>query len=469
MPGQTAQNSQALASENSSLDRYLEDASGYRGEAERLVAPRNIDEIQTLLRHCGSQKIPLTISGAGTGLTGARVPRGGWVLSLENFRFCEVTPGRAHCGPALLLSDLDRIASQSRQFFGPNPTETSASIGGIVSTNAGGARSFRYGSVRRQIIGLEATFLSGETKSFRRGDKVDFAFRPIPFPATTKNSAGYLLQPDLDWIDLLAGSEGTLAVISAVDLVLYRDPPAILSGVVFFSSDDQAMDAVDCWRSIHELRLLEYMDNHALNLLRPHYAQIPAGSCAALMIEQNLSSTDDEQVDRWTERIDEAGGDSGASWFGFSAADQEQFRAFRHLLPAMVVESVRRHGFPKFGTDFAVPLDQGRTLHRFYRTECERSMPGKYTIFGHAGDANNHINLLPETPRDASVAADLIDECARYVLGLGGTIAAEHGIGKIKTDLLRMMYSPEEIACMRQVKLHLDRDDLLGRGTIFGN
>ena len=450
-----------------SQTRYLEDASGYRGAAERVVIPGTVEGIREIVHHCRDQKIGLTIAGAGTGLAGARVPRDGWLMSLERFRCCDIHEGEARCGSGLLLSDLAKAAAGSRQFLGPNPTETSASIGGVVSTNAGGARSFHYGALRQQVLGLEVTFMSGETRKFRRGDKVDFAYEPVRLPATTKNAAGYYLRPDLEWVDLLAGSEGTLGIISSVDLRLRPEPAAILSGVVFFSSDEAAMEAVDTWRSLPELRLLEYLDEQALNFLRPHYDRIPADSRAALMIEQNLTSEDDSEVDRWSDRLTEQEANSEGSWFGFSAADQEKFRAFRHLLPVTVIDKVRRNGFPKFGTDFAVPLEKGREIHAFFRTECERRMRGKFTIYGHVGDANNHVNLLPENQNDADECAMLMDSFAARVLEMGGTIAAEHGVGKMKTYLLRKMYSPGEIESMRQVKRRLDPDWLLGRGNIF--
>lgn len=450
------------------MARYLEDASGYAGQAECIVFPENTAEIRSIVDQCRHACIPLTIAGAGTGLTGARVPHGGWLLSLERLRSLTITEGRAQCGPGLLLDELSSEAARTRQFLGPNPTETLASIGGIVSTNAGGARSFRYGSVRRQILALEAVFISGEVRRFERGEKVDFDYCSVTMPQTTKNSAGYFLQPDLDWIDLLAGSEGTLAIISSVDLQLQREPPAALSGVVFFSKDEDAADAVEIWRHVSELRLLEYLDEPALSLLRPHYSQIPEGSRAALMIEQNLRSEEDEAVDEWTDRLTAARGDLDGSWFGFSAADHERFRAFRHLLPTIVVDRVRRNGFPKFGSDFAVPLSKGRELHSYLQEQCRKRMPEKYTIFGHAGDANNHINILPESKADAETSEHLLADCARQAVALGGTVAAEHGIGKIKTHLLRMMYSPEDIESMRQVKVKLDPHWLLGRGTIFG-
>ena len=458
-----------LAASERDISRYLEDASGYRGEAERVITPDSVEDVRETVRHCRDLKIPLTIAGAGTGLTGARVPHGGWLISLERFRECAIENGRACCGPGLLLSELSREAGRSRQFLGPNPTETSASIGGVVSTNAGGARSFHYGALRQQVLGLEVTFMSGETRRYKRGEKVNFPYRPVQTPKTTKNAAGYFLQPNLEWVDLLAGSEGTLGIVSSVDLRLQTEPAAVLSGVIFFETDEAAIDAVEQWREIDELRLLEYLDENGLALLRPSYQEIPLGCRAALMVEQNLSSQEDSGVDKWADRVEQAGGDMEGSWFGFSSADQERFRAFRHLLPAMIVDQVRKNGFPKFGTDFAVPVVHSREIHSFLRGECQKRMPGKYTIFGHAGDANNHINLLPQDRPDADACEKLMDDCARRVLELGGTIAAEHGIGKLKIHLLEMMYSQEDIESMRQVKLRLDPDWLLGRGTLFAS
>lgn len=450
-----------------SMSRYLEDASGYCGEADRVFFPESTAEIREIVKNSRREHISLTVAGAGTGLTGARVPHGGWLVSLEKFRHCVVATGRAVCGAGVLLSELSHAAAQTRQFLGPNPTETSASAGGIVSTNAGGARSFRYGSARKQVLALEATLMSGETRRFERGEAVDFTYQVVDPPNTTKNAAGYYLRPNLEWVDLLAGSEGTLAIISSVELELKAEPGAVLSGVIFFREDGDAVQAVEAWRAVPELRLLEYLDEPALDLLRPHYSQIPTDSRAALMVEQNLRSEQDAEVDAWADRVPAAKGDAEGSWFGFSAADQERFRAFRHLLPTMVVDRVRRNGFPKFGTDFAVPLAKAIEVHQYFRQECTENMPGRHTIFGHAGDANNHINLLPQSNADGKASERLIENCAREVIACGGTIAAEHGIGKTKTRLLGMMYSAEQIEAMRQVKRYLDPEWLLGRGTIF--
>lgn len=449
------------------IDRYLEDSSGYRGEADRVFVPSDVAEAREIAAKASAGKIPLTVAGAGTGLTGARVPHGGWVISLERFRSIEIERGRARCGAGVLLKDLQQAAAQTKQFFGPNPTESSASIGGIISTNAGGARSFHYGSVRRHVLALEVTTMDGQAVRRERGERVDFPFQTVRLPASTKNSAGYYLQPDLQWVDLLAGSEGTLGIVTSAELQLLPEPKAILSGVVFFGSDEEAFAAVDAWRTIPELRLLEFMDEHSLRLLRSGYAEIPTGARAALLVEESLRSQDDEEVDAWTRRLAEQGAFEEESWFGFSAADRERFREFRHTLSVTVTDAARRNGFPKFATDFAVPIDRNQDLHNYYKRRCEALLPVQYTIFGHVGDANNHVNLLPLSSEQAREVESVMREFAEYVVSVGGTVAAEHGIGKSKTDLLKLMYSAAEIDAMRDVKRHLDPDWLLGQGNIF--
>ncbi len=433
-----------------------------------MFVPADNRELSGVLKEAAAGSIPVTIAGAGTGLTGARVPHGGYVVSLERFRRLEVGSGRACCGAGVALQDLHEAAAKKRQFFGPNPTESTASTGGIVSTNAGGARSFRYGSVRRHVLAIEVMFADGSSRRFVRGEKVDFAFEPVRLPATTKNSAGYYMQPDLEWVDVLAGSEGTLAVVTEIEFALLPLPAAILSGVIFFPSDEHALRGVREWRQVPELRLLEFMDEKALRLLGPQYPDIPKEARAALLIEQNLASEEDSELDEWLTRLQAQEAFEDSSWFGFRPADHTRFREFRHALPALVTDMARRNGFSKFSTDFAVPIARNDELHTYYKARCSEVLPEQFTIFGHVGDANNHVNLLPHTPEQARAGAALIDEFAASVVKMSGTVAAEHGIGKMKTGLLRLMYGRGEIAAMRAVKQTLDPKGMLGPGTIFG-
>jgi FAD/FMN-containing dehydrogenase len=450
------------------FESFSEDASGYRGETERVLTPATVEEVQQIVQAAVEQNVPLTASGAGTGLTGARVPHGGWVVSLREFGRLEIEPGVAHAGTGVLLQEVQHAAQKSRQFFGPNPTESAASIGGIINTNASGSRSFRYGSVRGHVLGLEAVFMDGSVRRFRRGDRVDFPIQPVRRAATRKNSAGYYLQPDLEWIDLLCGSEGTLAIITEADLRLIPDPAAILSGIIFFHTDADALDAVDNWRTLPGVRLLEYFDVNSIELVRDKTPGIPPGAQSGLLVEQDLAGDDDPELDRWITRLSAAHAYENESWFGMTQGDRDRFHRFRHSLATNTLDRVRRNGFNKYGTDFAVPVDRSREFLRFYREQCDREMPGRYVMYGHIGDANTHLNLFPETQAQVEVCDRLIAAFARYAIELGGTVAAEHGIGKIKTHLFREMYRPAEIDAMLDVKRRLDPKGLLGRGNIFG-
>ncbi|MDR3703624.1 MAG: FAD-binding oxidoreductase, partial [Candidatus Sulfopaludibacter sp.] len=264
-----------------------------------MVIPRDESEVVACLREASAGGIPVTIAGAGTGITGARVPMGGWVLSLEKLNGIAMRPGFAVVGPGALLRDVQAAAQRSGQFYPPDPTETAAAIGGNIATNASGSRSFKYGSTRRWVEGLRVALADGRVMNVARGDAIDFDPGEIPLPRVTKNTAGYPLRPGMDWVDLFVGSEGTLGVLTEARLRLIPAPQAVLGGVVFFTSDGQALDFVDAARSDASATMLEYMDANSVALLRGRYPDIPGDAVAAILIEQELSGDDDPELDRW--------------------------------------------------------------------------------------------------------------------------------------------------------------------------
>jgi FAD/FMN-containing dehydrogenase len=424
-----------------------EDASGYIGEAERLFTPANESELTAILR----DKQPITIAGAGTGVTGGSVPQGGSVISMDRFSNIEISPGRARAGAGVSLNALQSAAAKSKQFYAPDPTEWTASIGGTIATNASGSRSFLYGDTRRHITAIRVVLADGSVHEFHRGEPIDFEVPALPLPRSTKNTAGYLLAPGMDWIDLFIGSEGTLGIVTEAELRLLPEPRELLTGVVFFAADEQALDAVDAWRSVPGLRMLEYCDANSLTLLDQ-----PAG--AALIIEEA-----DGDPDAWLDRLEAAGAMTEESWFGISAQDRERFRRFRHTLPERVNDLVRRRGFQKIGSDYAVPIDRNREMMAFYR---ER-LAGEYVIFGHIGDAHVHVNILPRTEAEAEQGRATMIEFARKAVELGGTVSAEHGLGKRKKHLLEIQYTAEQIDAMKAVKRRLDPNWLLNPGNLF--
>jgi len=327
--------------------QYLTDASGYTGSGTKLFVPEDEAGVSEVLNAAREERVPITVAGAGSGLTGARVPHGGWVLSLEKFRRLEIRDGSAQAGAAITLLELREAARPTRQFYAPDPTEIMASVGGTIATNASGSRSFKYGSTRRHVRALRVALMDGRVAEYRRGDKIDFAVPAIPVPDTTKYTAGYRLEPGMDWIDLFCGSEGTLGVILEAELALLPIPERLFAGVIFFPSDEHALDAVDTWRPIGELRMIEYVDRNSLDLLLERYPEIPARAEAALLIE-----AEGDDVDAWEQRLASAGALIDASWFATTMKDRERFREFRHALPEMVIAKVVPGGFLKMGTDY---------------------------------------------------------------------------------------------------------------------
>lgn len=433
---------------------YLTDASGYRGAAEQVFAPASEAEVCAILRDASASRTPVTISGAGTGVTGGRVPHTGWILSLERLRRMEIHVGYAICGAGVLLREL-QAAAGPRQFYAPDPTENSASIGGSIATNASGSRSFLYGATRRHVRSLRVVLADGSTLELQRGVKPPFDVPILPAPETTKNTAGYYLRPGIDYMDLFIGSEGTLGVVTEAELALLPTPESLFTGVLFFESDEAALDNVDRWRPVRGLRMLEYLDAASLDLLRVRFPEIPAAARASVLIE----SENEDWLD------DFAGMEE--SWFAASAADRERFRRFRHALPEAVNDLVRRRGLTKMGSDFAVPIARNRDMLRIYRETLDREFPGQYVIFGHIGDAHLHVNILPANDREWQRGSELMTEFARKAVELGGTVSAEHGLGKRKRHLLEIQYSSAEIGKMKDVKRRLDPLWLLGPGTLF--
>jgi FAD/FMN-containing dehydrogenase len=428
-----------------------------------VIVPADDAAVAAVLREASAAGIAVTVSGAGTGVAGGRVPFGGWVLSLEKFTRLEVHTGYAVAGAGVLLRDVHAAALASGQLYPPDPTETGSSIGGNIACNASGSRSYRYGATGAWVERLRVVLAGGRILDIGRGEPLDFDPGTVPLPAVTKNTAGYLLRPGMDWVDLFIGSEGTLGVITEATLRLVPAPKAVLAGLVFFPSDDEAVTAVEQWRATARPRMLEYFDRPSLDLLRTRFPEIPARARAAILFDQEMESEDDPEIDLWLERLEGTGALEN-SWFATTATDRERFRRFRHTLPELVNDAVRRSGAMKMNTDFAVPLARNREMLAYYRQRLEEDFPGRYVIFGHIGDAHVHVNLFSD-PADPGQAAELLADFARHAVELGGTVAAEHGVGKRKAQLLALQYAPEHLEAMRAIKRRFDPAGILGRGT----
>ena len=382
--------------------------------------------------------------GAMTGVAGGAVPQAGWGISLARMNALEIRPGCAIAGPGALLRDVQAEAARAGQFYPPDPTENTSSIGGNIAANASGSRSFKFGSTRDYVAALRVALMDGRVIETRRGESVDFDVPSIRLPRTTKHSAGYRLAPGMDLVDLFVGCEGTLGVVTRAQLRLLPAPGELTGGVVFFPSEEAALDAVDRWRPAG-LRMLEYLDEASLRMME-------VAQRAALIIEW------EGDVD-----VDMTGALEDESWFAVSAADRERFRKFRQALPERVNDRIRRSGFMKLSTDYAVPIEKGREMLAIYR----KSIRSEHVIFGHVGDAHLHVNTFSASPREFEENKVLMTDLARAAVALGGTVGAEHGLGKRKAHLLAIQYSEQEIESMRAVKRRFDPQWLLGQGTLL--
>jgi FAD/FMN-containing dehydrogenase len=427
----------------------ITDASGYSGRAEQVFTPRSEEEIAETLTRAGREGVPVTIMGALTGLAGGAVPRSGWAISMGHFTRLTVEPGAARVGAGTLLRDVQSAALNAGQFYAPDPTENTSSIGGNIGANASGSRSFKFGPTRRYVRALRVVHMDGRIAEYQRGQAIDFDVPLTPLPNVRKFSCGYQLRPGMDFVDLFVGSEGTLGVVTEAELALLPAPGELTGGIVFFPTEDAALDAVDRWRPTPGLRLLEFLDSRSLKIM-----EAPYGGAVIIEMEGECN-------------LDMTGALESESWFGSSPRDRERFRQFRHRLPEKIHEHMRKLGLVVIATDYAVPLERNRDILNTYRRVLSQNFGDRFVMFGHIGDAHVHTELLPENTAEFERSSAVVTELAREVVAMGGTVGAEHGLGKRKAHLLRFQYSESNIEPMRAVKRRFDPHGLLGQGTLF--
>jgi D-lactate dehydrogenase (cytochrome) len=280
----------------------------------------------------------------------------------------------------------------------------------------------------------------------------------------------------MDALDLFIGMEGTLGVITSITLKLLRAPAGVFSLVMFFADEAAAVECAAHIRA-HSGGLspvappapasLEFMDSQALNLLRPQFPAVPAAAQACLLVEQDFETgQEDRLLAAWADFFTAWGLPADLVWFAQDPAAREHLRQFRHALPETVNTLVRARKFRKVGTDMAVPEAAFPQMLRTYRTRL-RASGLEYLIFGHIGECHLHVNILPRTAEEFHCARGLYEDFATQAVTAGGTVSAEHGIGKIKHHFIRIMVGEAGLQEMARVKKILDPALILNRGNIF--
>jgi len=460
---------------------YLKDASNFSdGQASEVVIPETREELIAYLK--GSEN-PITLAGAGTGLTASRIPLGGVIVSMERFKTLgSVKDGTIRVGPAVTLQDLQDHLKNSGWFYPPNPTEWLASIGGTLATNASGARSYKYGTTRQFVLEADIVLSDGRTASLRRGDTIDRPLQlddgsTIDFPAINfkspecKNAAGYFVRPGMDWLDLFIGSDGTLCVFTECTLKLLQAPADFLSGILFMEQEEA------CWELLEKIKAsqssqispcsLEYFDRRSLQRLKQKFDNTPEKAQAALFFEQDVASQQEYDLclEAWYEFLEKEKILLEDSWFAQGPKDIAKFHDFRHQLPLMINEENSRLGRVKMGTDMAVSDDHFRQMMAFYRDELAGSGLD-FVMFGHIGDNHLHINLLPDA-KQMSLARETYSTLVDQILEWGGTVSAEHGVGKLKKEYYHKMIGNQALEELWDIKKKLDPQCRLGSGNLF--
>lgn len=499
------------------LQNYLTDASNMPGgHAEKLFVPESADEVAQILKDANESGTAVTVSGARTGTVGGAVPFGGWVVSLEKLnkiRSIDKENLRAIVEPGVILADLQKAVEAEGMLYPPDPTEWSCQLGGTVATNASGARSFRYGPTRNYVERLQVILASGDIVDIRRDEYVADEDGVLNLGAVTgikvptydrprvrKNVSGYFNDPPVDAIDLFIGSEGTLGVITEIELRLVKGSWGFFSGIVFFNDEsdliafvDEAKQASFDARTLRvtslppmngrweqnlavdtspppeiNATLIEYFDANALKFISEKFPETPAGMAGAIFFEQEtVPANEDVLLEKWNELLEKHNADLDVSWFTTNEQDREKMRAFRHALPVAVNERVVRNKQKKIGTDMAVPDEMFPGFLRFYKETLDGSGID-YVIFGHIGDCHLHANLLPKDDAEAERSRYLYGRFVAQALMLGGTISAEHGIGKLKSKYLNVMMGERYLNEMADLKHAFDPNGILGRGNMFG-
>ena len=476
---------------------YLRDESRRVGRADRIAFPRTEAEVLAALAEAREQKLPVTTQGARTGVTGGAVPEGGLILNLAHMdQILSAENGELRVQPGATL-DAIRAAVPPGFYFAPDPTEPSASIGGMISCNSSGALSFLHGPTRNHVLGLRVALLNGDVVDLRRGrDKTaGLRFRlgpvsgelpPLRRPAV-KNAAGYFVDPDMDLVDLFVGAEGTLGVVTEATLRLLPAPGAVWGLMAFLPSTAAVVGFVDALRQTPrdgsaQLAALEYFDSNCLVFLREHADELaskgisvpnlPDGSaCVYAEWHAPDAAAAEAALMAAAERLPEFGADPDACILADNPHDLEKLKLFRHSAPEMVNSAIdeRRKihpGLVKLGTDMSVPDARLADVLALYETDLAASGL-EHLVFGHIGANHLHANILPCHPADYDAGRALYARWAAQVIAWGGSISAEHGIGKLKRDLFRQMAGDAALAQMRDLKKCFDPDNLLNPGTLL--
>ena len=471
----------ALLTDIRSRAAYSEGAGIYRIVPKAVAVPQGVEKLQELVRWAAATGRALVPRGAGSGMAGGSVGRDIVVDLSQGFRWMAPDwPGRSlWAGASVTWADVTAAARPFGLRLPPDPSSGAfATSGGMIATNAAGPRSVRCGSVRRWVDAIEIIGADGEARRIKRGEgrRERFALSAdqqklveARFPKTRKSSAGYALDRYArsgDELDLLIGSEGTLALVTAVQWRLEPIPSDVAGAALGFGDLERLAAAVPYLVALNP-SAVELLDRTLLDLVREAGTPLPEGLEGLLLIEFERETAAaargvvgdavrglNDQTIHVATAVDRAG--------------LETLWTVRKLASPALARLPATQRSLQLIEDGCVPLEAlGRYIAGVRAAAARRGVP--VAIFGHAGDGHVHVNALPDVTstgwRDA--LAGLYDDAADLLQHLGGTPSGEHGVGRLRAGLLERFYGPAVMALFRDVKETYDPRGILNPGVII--
>lgn len=426
---------------------YAYDNSRRNSLPDAVVFAQDHAQIEALVRACREHRVPVIARGRGTNTTGATVPvEGGVVVSFERMnRILRIDPDNrlAVVEPGVLNGDLQRALAPHGFFWPPDPTSSPwCSIGGNLACNSAGPRTVKYGSPRENTLGLHAVAGTGE--SFRCGTY------------TSKGATGY------DLTRLLIGSEGTLALITEATLKLTPKPSSLRTLRATYRDVSSAAHAVARIMAQPVTPCaLEFIDDVALKLAHDHGGGDVPLAGAMLMIEVD---GEPETLPSAVDAISRAAHGEGLEELRMAQTAEETqalWSARKALSPAQRTISPN-----KINEDVVVPVSHLPPLVNGIR-ELSRKHDVLIVTFGHAGNGNLHVNLLPRDEAERERARTCLADVFALVISLQGTLSGEHGIGLVKRKFMPLALEPAALQLMRNVKAAFDPDGILNPGKLL--
>jgi FAD/FMN-containing dehydrogenase len=465
---------------------YAEGAGIFRILPAAVCVPRDREDVASLAHWASAHRVALVPRGAGSAMGGGNVGDGVIVDLTALARRVEVDgpARRARASASVTLADLNLAADRAGLRLPPDPSSGRwATLGGMLSTNAAGARTVRFGSVRPWVEALELVTADGELTELRRGRGAGartlavtrFEADAAPairaatdlvrarFPRTRKNSSGYALDAWLDsgdLIDLLIGAEGTLGFVTAAEWRLDPVPGARAALRVGLRTLDALGDAVAALLQ-HEPSAVELLDRTFLELVGE------PGPEAVLLVE--MERNDEPAVRAAVKQAAAAVAPFAATVdTGLTQAAAERLWALRHAASPILAGLPETRRSLQVIEDGCVSLAHMGAYIRAVR-EAAAARDLAVVIFGHAGDGHVHVNLLPELARAGweDAVAGLLEAVTDALVRLGGTPSGEHGDGRLRAGLLHRIFGDEIVALFARLKRAFDPLGILNPGVIL--